>query len=111
MVVSIAALAALNTKMCPAQGLGHTAGGNPIDLHYKGDKNQRAGKCCDKPFSTVIYTVNFSVAADYLVLFRSRKQPDIILKNSIKTSIIDKTYLRVKKSFGFNPKKATKYRF
>lgn len=64
MVIAKSALAAANTKMRPAQGFGHAAGGDAIDLHYKDNKNQCAGECCDQPFGIMVNAVYFSVAAD-----------------------------------------------
>ena len=65
MVIAKSALAASNTKMRPSQRLGHTAGGDAIDLHYKNDKDQRTSKSSNKPFSIMVSSIDMFVATRY----------------------------------------------
>lgn len=65
MVITKPALAAANTKMGAAQRFGHAAGGNPIDLHHKDDKDQRTGERSNQPLGIMVNGIDMFVAACY----------------------------------------------
>lgn len=100
-VVGVAALGAADAEMRPAERFGHAAGRNPVHLHNKDDKDQRAGKGRQQPFKVMVDHVHMFVAAGYQVVFgRLEHGKKKLSRKTRKIAIIDKMARQVKAGIG-----------